>query len=135
MPLIKPISEIDDHPSSVPDVLPKKVGKLVFKEGAKVLARLEKYDVPAEPTEVYIENQSGRYIKRLEALVDLASELGQIETESAILFGLLKMTKLGRTKTDVVVSGGVSKLREEGNMKSFTDEELAALAAKAKINA
>lgn len=93
------------------------------------LQTLDEFENPDTPTETYLDAQSGKYVKMLEALVEVGRQSGLVEFTAATLFGLLKMTKVGRQKIDVN-STTVSKLRDENDFKNVSDEDLAKLLGK-----
>jgi|SRR5579885_595981 hypothetical protein len=110
---------------SVSELTPRKAKRAeeLIKKTVLRLAALDEYANPTDPTDVYLDNRSGRYVKMLEDLVDLAAEHGLLELVQSTLFGLLRMTKAGRSRADVNVSG-VTKLREEFDFSNLDDESL-----------
>ena len=56
---------------------------------------------PVGKPEVHVEAELGRYIRSLELLYDFSVRVGRHELASNIMFGLIKLSKLGKPKVDV----------------------------------
>jgi hypothetical protein len=102
-------------------------GKAVAGEIVSLLQKLDAYEAPELPVEVYLDNRAGQYTRMLEAIVDVASELGMFDLARVTLVDLLRMTKVGRAKADLTVGG---KLRDEHPLTHLSDEELKNLVSK-----
>ena len=81
----------------------KKPTALVQEVSPGVIPLLGEWPVIADPV-AHIESQSGQYLAMYEGVLDYCMQSGHIELGRAMLLDLLKMTKVGRTKADLVVA-------------------------------
>jgi hypothetical protein len=102
-------------------------GRKVAGDIVQLLNNLEAYESPETPAETYLEARSGKYVRMLEGILDVAAQLGMFDLARVTLVDLLRMTKVGRAKADVNLGG---KLREEHPLTHLTDEELKNLVSK-----
>lgn len=80
----------------------------------------------------YLEGRVAFYIALLEELIRRGADTGDAYFMKECLDALLKMTKIGRAKVDMEVSGGLSKLRDEIDFSSMSKADLEAFVSKAK---
>ena len=122
---LKPVDFSDVEQVERPTRLSKR-SKAVAGDIVQLLNSLDAYEAPELPVEQYLDNRAGRYAKMLEAIVDVAAQLGMFDLARVTLVDLLRMTKVGRAKADLTLG---TKLREEMDFKHKTQEELEAFVA------
>jgi len=76
-----------------------------------------------EAPETYLEARTGKYISGLEELLKVGWDEGDKEFCLAVLLDLLRMTRLGKAKAEVTLSG-VNKLRSEQDLSSIDTAQL-----------
>lgn len=76
-----------------------------------------------ENAEAHLEGRIGLYIAGLEELLEKTVRMNDIQGARGLLNDLIRLTKIGRPKADVSVSG-ISKLREETDFSQLSTEML-----------
>lgn len=95
---------------------------------SSALAPLAAWETIAEP-EIYLESRVGKYIHGLESLLDIAIEHNDFEAVRGLTLDLLRLTKLGRAKADISLTG-MNKLREGQDMSKIDTDALRAILGK-----
>lgn len=89
---------------------------------SRQLAPMDAWETIDAP-DVYLESKTGKYLRGLELVLEKAVELNDLSMVRTVLLDLLKMTKMGRPKADVNVSG-LTKLRDETDLSKIDTEQL-----------
>lgn len=125
--ILKPVDDYREVEQTEKPFRPSRRSKAAAGEIVQLLQKLDAYENPATPVEVYLDSNAGKYARMLEAIVDVAAQCGMFDLARVTLVDLLRMTKVGRAKADINLGG---KLREEHPLTHLSDEELKNLVSK-----
>lgn len=76
-----------------------------------------------ETPEAYLEARVGKYIAGLEMLLERSLELSDIAMARGLIGDLIRLTKIGRAKADLNITGP-SKLRDETDFTKIPTDKL-----------
>lgn len=107
-------------PLADPPLEPVEFGPERRIELSEYLRELDKWPVLAEP-ENYLDRQAGRYLRILEGLIGYSLAVGDILTTRLLVNDLLRLTKLGRPKVEIGLTGGES---EAIDLSQASEEDL-----------
>lgn len=89
---------------------------------SSALAPIEAWATIDTP-EAYLESRVGKYIAGLEMLLERSLELSDIAMARGLIGDLIRLTKIGRAKADLNITGP-SKLRDEIDLTKIPTDKL-----------